>query len=99
VLQSPKLTETEIESFAAMRNVAEEILREIGNNRAWIRSYAVIQNLVRNPKTPPLISQRLLFRLGSRDLSLLSRDRSLPEAVRRNAERSLSQRSAQKSTG
>jgi hypothetical protein len=99
VLQSPKLTDSEIESFAAMRNVSDEILREIGNNRAWIRSYAVIQNLVRNPKTPPLISQRLLFRLGNRDLSLLSRDRSLPEAVRRNAERTLSQRGAQKLTG
>jgi hypothetical protein len=99
VLQSPKVSDAEIESFAAMRNVSDEILREIGNNRAWLRSYAVIQNLVRNPKTPPLISQRLLFRLVNRDLSLLSRDRSLPEAVRRNAERTLSQRSGQKSTG
>ncbi len=99
VLQSPKLSDAEIESFAAMRNVSDEILREIGNNRTWIRSYRVIQSLVKNPKTPLLISQRLLFRLANRDLSLLSRDRSLPEAVRRNAERTLSQRSAHKLTG
>jgi len=92
VLQSPKLTESEIETISAMRSVPEDILREIGNSREWARSYAVVQNLVRNPKTPPAISQRLLFRLRPRDLMQLSRDRSIPDAVRYNAARALNQR-------
>jgi hypothetical protein len=99
VLQSPKLSDTEIETFAAMRNVSDEILREIGNNRAWIRSYPVVRNLAHNPKTPPAISQRLLSRLLYKDLANLARDRSVPEAVRSNAARALRQRSAQRVTG
>jgi hypothetical protein len=94
VLRSPKLTDNEVESIAAMRGVTYEILRDIGNSREWTRSYNVVQNLVRNPKTPPVISQRLLFRLRSSDLMLLTKDRSIPEVVRHNANRALSQRTS-----
>ena len=97
VLHSPKLTENEVESIAAMRSVAEDILREIGNSKEWTRNYAVVQNLVKNPKTPPLISQRLLFRLRSQDLTQLTRDRSIPDAVRHNATRVLKQRTSTRS--
>ena len=93
VLRSPKLTESEIESIAAMRSVAEDILSEIAKSKSWTRSYAVVHNLVRNPKTPPTISQRLMFRLRHQDLMLLSRDRSIPDAVRYHATRALNQRS------
>ncbi len=99
VLQSPKLSDVEVEAFASMRNVSDEILREIGNNRSWLRNYTVVQNLTRNPKTPPSISQRLVPRLVSRDLLTLTRDRGVSEAVRRIAERAYHQRVAQKSTG
>jgi len=52
----------EVESYAAMRNVSEEILRQIGSNRELCKSYGVVHTLVRNPKTPPMISQRFLSR-------------------------------------
>jgi hypothetical protein len=94
VLRSPKLNDNEIEAIASMRSVSESILREIGGSRAWTKSYAVVHNLVRNPKTPPVISQRLLFRLRAQDLMMLSRDRSIPDAVRYNAGRALRQRTA-----
>jgi hypothetical protein len=96
VLRSPKLTDNEVESIAAMRGVTEEILREIGTSKAWTRSYHVVQNLVKNPKTPLLISQNLLFRLRTPDLTLLTRDRSVPEAVRHNATRTLNQRNSKR---
>lgn len=94
VLRSPKLRENEVESIASMRNVAEEILREIGNHREWTKSYAIVQSLVRNPKSPPLVSQRLMFRLRTQDLTLMTRDRSIPDAVRHNATRLLKQRAS-----
>ena len=59
--------------------------REIGMKKEWTKNYKIVRNLVKNPKTPPIISQRLLFRLQARDLKLLARDRNIPEAVRRNA--------------
>jgi hypothetical protein len=94
VLRSPKMTESEVETIAAMRGVAEDILMEIGNRKEFIRNYNVVHNLIRNPKTPPVISQRLIFRLRSSDLSLLTRDRSIPEVVRYNATRTLHQRAS-----
>jgi hypothetical protein len=92
VLRSPKITGNEIESISSMRSVADDILREIGNSREWTKSYSVVQNLVKNPKTPPIIAQRLLFRLRKQDLTYLSRDRSISEAVRHGAIRLLKQR-------
>ncbi|MBN2317769.1 MAG: hypothetical protein JXR49_01775 [Acidobacteria bacterium] len=95
VLRSPKITEAEIESISAMRGVGDDILREIGNSKEFTKGYNVVHNLVRNPKTPPAISQRLIFRLRTQHLTLLTRDRSIPDAVRFNATRTLTQRSKQ----
>jgi hypothetical protein len=97
VLRSPKLTGNEVETIAAMRGVAEDILREIGQSRTWTKSYSVVQNLVKNPKTPPTISQNLMFRLRAPDLLQLSRDRSVSDAVRYNASRALRTRAARPS--
>ena len=82
VLSSPKLMDSEIESFARMTNVAEEVLRVIGNNRQWTKSYGVVAGLVRNPKTPLAISMNLLQRVNDRDIKMLALDRNVPEPLR-----------------
>jgi hypothetical protein len=82
VLSSPKLTETEVEGFARMPTVSEDVLRIIGGNRVWMRNYSVTAGLVRNPKTPIPISMPLLNRLSERDLRTLSTDRNVPEPLR-----------------
>src|SRR5262249_56564015 len=51
VLGSPKVTDAEIDSFAAMKNVSDVILRQIGTNKEWTKRYSVVSNLVRNPRT------------------------------------------------
>jgi hypothetical protein len=85
VLGSPKITDGEVESFAAMKNVSPEVLRIIGAKREWTKRYKIAHELVRNPLTPVEIAMRLLHRLPSRDLKRLSTDRNVPEAVRRQA--------------
>jgi hypothetical protein len=82
VLSSPKLTESEIERFAKMVNVSEDVLRTIGTNRSWTKSYSVIAALARNPKTPPAISLNLVGRLNERDIKGITLDRNVPEALR-----------------
>lgn len=82
VLSSPKLTENEIESFARMANVGEEVLRVIGMNRTWVKNYSVAANLVKNPKTPIAMSLTLLHRLNERDVKTLATDRNVPEPIR-----------------
>jgi hypothetical protein len=82
VLSSPKLTGQEVEAIAKMANVAEEVLRVIGTNRNWTKSYGVVAGLVRNPKTPVAIALNLLQRVHDRDVKLLALDRNIPEPVR-----------------
>jgi hypothetical protein len=82
VLSSPKLTENEVEAFARMANVSEDVLRVIGMNRAWVKNYGVTVNLVRNPKTPVAMSLQLLNRLTERDVKMLTTDRNVPEPLR-----------------
>ena len=87
VLSSPKLTETEVEAFAKMANVTEEVLRAIAMNRTWTKNYGVVAGLTKNPKTPPAISMQMLQRLNERDLKMLTIDRNVPETVRLAARR------------
>lgn len=82
VLSSPKVKESDIESFAKMANVSEEVLRIIGKARAWTRHYAIVNSLVRNPKTPLAISLPMISRLVDRDVRSLSIDRNVPEPLR-----------------
>lgn len=82
VLSSSKLTETEVEAFAKMANVTEDVLRVIAMNRTWTKNYGVIWGLARNPKTPAGIAMHLLSRLNERDLKMLTMDRNVPEPVR-----------------
>jgi hypothetical protein len=82
VLSSPKLSEQEVEAFSRMTNVAEEVLRIIGNNRAWVKNYQVVLGLTKNPKTPLALSMNFMSRLNDRDLNMLSNDRNVPEPLR-----------------
>jgi hypothetical protein len=82
VLSSPKLSENEVEGFARMPVVAEDVLRVIASNRVWMRNYAILASLVRNPKTPPAVAMPLVPRLNERDLRGLSVDRNVPETLR-----------------
>jgi hypothetical protein len=82
VLSSPKLTESEVEAFAKMANVTEDVLRVIAMNRMWTKNYGVIYGLAKNPKTPPAISMQILSRLNERDIKMIAIDRNVPEAVR-----------------
>ena len=87
VLSSPKLTEHEVESFARMANLSEDVLRIIGSNRMWTKKYGVVVGLARNPKTPLSVSLNLVSRLNKRDLAMLSIDRNIPEPLRSTARR------------
>src|SRR5215510_8077648 len=87
VIHNPRITDHEIENIAAMRTVSDEVLRLIGNNRAWARSYPIIHNLARNPRTPMTTAMQILPRIRTKDLKSLSQNRNVSEAVRRQAYR------------
>jgi hypothetical protein len=82
VLSSPKLTESEVESFAKMTSLSEEVLRLIGMNRAWTKNYGVISALTKNPKTPLAVSLNLVQRLNDKDLKMIALDRNMQEPLK-----------------
>lgn len=82
VLQSPRLTDSEVESFSAMTVLSVEILRQISINRLWMKNYAIVRNLTSNSKTPLDISLHLLPRLIPRDLKILASNKNVPETLR-----------------
>src|ERR1051325_1830562 len=82
---NPRGTDQEVENIAALRTVADEVLRLIALNRAWARSYPIIHNLVRNPRTPVPTVVSILPRIRSKDLQHLSQNRNVSEFVRRQA--------------
>jgi hypothetical protein len=85
VVNNPRITVQEIEKIASMRSVTEEILRQIASSRQWSRSYAVVHNLVRNPRTPIHNCMNILSRLQLKDLNALAKNRNVSDAVRRQA--------------
>jgi hypothetical protein len=87
VINNPRISEQEIENIAAMRTVSDEVLRLISMNRAWIRSYTIIHNLAKNPKTPIPAVMGILPRIRAKELQALAQNRNVSEAVRRQADR------------
>jgi hypothetical protein len=90
VLSSPKLSGSEVESFAKMSNVSEEVLRIIGMSRAWTKNYGVIAALTRNPKTPLGVSLNFVKRLTERDLKTIDMDRNLQQPLKQAVRKRLS---------
>jgi hypothetical protein len=82
VLSSPKVNEHDIESYAKMANVSEDVLRVIGTTRAWTKSYAIVRSLAFNPKSPIAVSMTLVNRLVEKDVRMLSTDRNIAEPVK-----------------
>ncbi len=92
VINNPRITEQEVELIAGMKSLAEDILRQIASSRHWSRSYNIMHNLARNPRTPIANAMTIMSRLQLRDLTALSKNRNVPDAIRRHATRLLSAR-------
>jgi len=96
VLQSPRLTDQEVEAFASMTNLTDEILRMIGKNRNFRKNYNVIRNLLNNGKAPLDCSLGLLPMLNPPDLKKLGMNKNIPETLRATAVKLMRQRSETK---
>lgn len=89
---SPKITDNEILSFAKSRNLSEEVIRIIANNREWTRNYQIQLALATNPKTAIPVALKFLNYLSDRDLKAIMRSRDVPSAVSQQSRRVLSRK-------
>ena len=93
VLDSPKISDGEVEKFASQKNVLEAVLRAIPMKRRFAKNYAVVRNLVFNPRTPLDVSLGLMKNLLVQDLRNLSGNKEVAETVRKLALRMFKQKS------
>ncbi|MCD6454343.1 MAG: hypothetical protein J7L62_03480 [Candidatus Aminicenantes bacterium] len=92
VLESPKLTEDEIEGYSKMKSLPQDVVRKIAQAREWTKNYQVRLNLVKNPKTPTQYSLSFLRTLREKDLKDVAMSKEVPAVVRREAQRILNQK-------
>jgi hypothetical protein len=87
VMQSPKLSEHEAESYASMKDIGEEVLRLLALNRKFRKIYVVVRALVNNPRTPIDVGLQLLPRINDPDLKGLVLNRNVSDVIRHAAEK------------
>ena len=96
VLQSPLLSDQEVESFASMASLTDETLRLIAGNRKFRKNYTITKALVFNPKSPLEITMHFLPLLKPQDLKFLTLNKNVPETLRTSALRLQRQRSSER---
>ncbi len=99
VLESPKLTDQEIETFASMKNVQESVLRGIAAKRKFVKIYSVIRALANNPRCPLDVQLTLVKNLLTNDLRALSMNKNVSETVRKISLKMFKERTEKKGSG
>ena len=87
VMQSPKLSEDEVEKYASMKDVCEDALRVITLNRRFMKLYVIVKALVNNPRTPIDVGLHLLPRVNEFDLKKLAFNHNVADVIRHSAEK------------
>ena len=92
VLESPKVSDSEVEGFALQKNVLDSVLRAIPLKRRFAKNYAIMRNLVYNPRTPIDASLPIMKGLLIHDLKNLSGNKEVSDTIRKSALRLYKQR-------
>ena len=93
VLDSPKISDGEVEKIASQKNVLEAVLRAIPLKRRFMKNYPVVRNLVFNPRTPLDLSLGLMKNLQIADLRNLVGNKEVADTIRKMAMRTFKQKS------
>lgn len=91
-LNTPGIGDAEVVRIAGLRNVAEDVLREIANNREWTRHYMVKFNLVANPRTPFGHASKFVLHLRENDIKTLAKSKEVSGAIQAAAKQQLSRK-------
>jgi len=92
VLDSPKVSDAEVEKIALQKNVLEAVLRAIPMKRKYAKNYSIMRNLVQNPRTPLDLSLGLMKNLLIHDLKNLSGNKEVSDTIRKLALRMFKQK-------
>jgi hypothetical protein len=88
-IKNPSVQDNEVARISAARNVSEDVLRIIANDREWTRNHQVKLNLVSNPRCPLAFASKLIPFLRDHELKGLARSKNVPGAVQKAAKQQL----------
>jgi hypothetical protein len=86
LLENPHLDEKHLILLLERKDLPGHLLGEVGKKKAWLESYPVKLRLARHPRTPRVLSLRLVKQLYLFDLANLSLLPQVPAEIRRLAE-------------
>ena len=84
-IRSPRVQFSDIRKYSANKQLPDNVIRHIANNRDWTRHYEIKLNLVNNPKTPLPDSIGFLNHLRVNDLRHIMRNRNISHQLARQA--------------
>jgi len=92
-VSSSRITDGEILAIATMRDVSEQVLRYIANNRKYRQNKQIVLALLNNPRTPVGVSLSLsIHGLTDRELTDLAKNKNVPGVISRVAQQILDRR-------
>ena len=82
LLANPRIDEQEVRDLVRSPHAASGVLQHVAKDRRWSSNYEIRLSLVRNPKTPTPLAQRLLPSLRQPDLQILAKSPNVREAIK-----------------
>src|SRR6266481_2382577 len=92
LLDNPALDETHVCLILERKSLATEVLEEVARRKPLLKSYRIKKSLAFHPRTPRLVSLRLLRDLYLMDVVQLTLLLGIPAELKRNAEDQLTSR-------
>ena len=83
LLQNPRITADEIAAIAGIKSQDPALLRRIAGNTEWLRSTAVVRNLITNPRMSVNLLGKLIRHLPEAELRRLTRTGAVRAATKR----------------
>ena len=81
VVRSQMIQENEIVRISASRQVPEDVIRIVFQDKRWSSSHQVKLNLVQNPRCPLAFSSRLIAHLREHELKALAKSKNVSGAI------------------
>lgn len=91
-VRSPLMAEPEAVLISRNKSMSEDVLRVIGSTPEFTKSYQIKKNLCENPKTPVMISMRMITHLRENDLRALAKSKNVTGPIKDAARRHMDKR-------
>ena len=82
LLANPRIDEQEVKDLVRSPHAASGVLQQVAKDRRWSANHEIRLSLVKNPKTPTPLAQRLLPTLRKPDLQALAKSPNVREAIK-----------------